>query len=289
MQTTRYDHSLGPISPNATAHSDRPQKSSNLARIRDNQRRSRARRKEYLQELEAKIRNCEQMGVTASTEIQSAARKVLDENRKLRALLRERGVPETEIMAITGASDLTFDGPSPAPMLASMLNTKKTCSGQTVCIDSPCCDPSSVAADSTGAPIAVVAMQERTAGLSYDIQSTSPQSLPSSSIDTPPFAQNFSHPQIGLERTLSMPDAMPPTNYLDTSWTLPDEGNEMPEPTTYTNSTSCTYAADIIRNMREDVGAELEADLGCGKPGQDCMVNNTVVFTVMEKYGNPCG
>ncbi|KAF2103544.1 hypothetical protein NA57DRAFT_31753, partial [Rhizodiscina lignyota] len=63
----------------------------NLARIRENQRRSRARRKEYLQELEAKWRACEQKGVEATAEVQAAARQVLEENRRLRALLKERG------------------------------------------------------------------------------------------------------------------------------------------------------------------------------------------------------
>ncbi|KAK1918847.1 hypothetical protein P3342_010318 [Pyrenophora teres f. teres] len=69
------------------------QKAQNLARIRDNQRRSRARRKEYLQELEAKLRSYEQIGIEASSEIQSAARRVLDENKKLRALLHEEECP----------------------------------------------------------------------------------------------------------------------------------------------------------------------------------------------------
>ncbi|KAF2459235.1 hypothetical protein BDY21DRAFT_275531, partial [Lineolata rhizophorae] len=62
------------------------------ARIRDNQRRSRARRKEYLQELEGKFRNCQQLGVEASAEIQAAARKVLEENKRLRSLLRQKGL-----------------------------------------------------------------------------------------------------------------------------------------------------------------------------------------------------
>ncbi|KFY85083.1 hypothetical protein V500_08739 [Pseudogymnoascus sp. VKM F-4518 (FW-2643)] len=71
----------------------------NLARIRDNQRRSRARRKEYLQELEGRLRQCELTGVEASSEIQGAARKVIEENRKvteqnqrLRLLLAQHGV-----------------------------------------------------------------------------------------------------------------------------------------------------------------------------------------------------
>ncbi|KAF7869650.1 hypothetical protein EAF04_004434 [Stromatinia cepivora] len=64
----------------------------NLARIRDNQRRSRARRKEYLQELEARLRQCELQGIEASSEIQMAARRVADENKKLRSLLAQQGV-----------------------------------------------------------------------------------------------------------------------------------------------------------------------------------------------------
>ncbi|KFY31386.1 hypothetical protein V493_01156 [Pseudogymnoascus sp. VKM F-4281 (FW-2241)] len=64
----------------------------NPTRIRNNQRRSRARRKDYLQEIERQLRQCELTGVEASPEIQSAARKVLDENRRLRTLLVQHGV-----------------------------------------------------------------------------------------------------------------------------------------------------------------------------------------------------
>ena len=44
------------------------QEKANLARIRDNQSRSHARYKEYLQELEARLRQCELQGIEASTE-----------------------------------------------------------------------------------------------------------------------------------------------------------------------------------------------------------------------------
>jgi hypothetical protein len=73
------------------------QEKANLARIRDNQRRSRARRKEYLQELEARLRQCELQGIEASSEIQHAARKVVDENKKLRVLLSRYGVSDDNI------------------------------------------------------------------------------------------------------------------------------------------------------------------------------------------------
>jgi len=86
-------------------------KKANLARIRDNQRRSRVRRKAYLQELETKWRRCEQMGIEASTEMQLAARKVLDENKKLRILLNQKGVSNEEIDAMFTTSST----PSPTP------------------------------------------------------------------------------------------------------------------------------------------------------------------------------
>lgn len=74
-----------------------PQTQSDLARIRENQRRSRARKKEYVNEIESKVRKCEDQGVEASLDLQAAARRVLEENLKLRALLRLHGVPDEVI------------------------------------------------------------------------------------------------------------------------------------------------------------------------------------------------
>jgi hypothetical protein len=54
--------------------------------------------------LEEKFRTCETKGIEASTEIQSAARKVAEENRRLRILLQERGVPNEEIDGFLGVS-----------------------------------------------------------------------------------------------------------------------------------------------------------------------------------------
>lgn len=119
-----------------------PSSNSNLARIRDNQRRSRARRKEYLNELEDKFRKCEQLGVEATSEMQVAARKVLEENNRLRAFLREKGISDDELDAwmdnaesgsrvgsvvagMYGGSNRAVE--SPAPELASMIGTRRRC------------------------------------------------------------------------------------------------------------------------------------------------------------------
>ncbi|KAI1143036.1 hypothetical protein F5Y05DRAFT_408489 [Hypoxylon sp. FL0543] len=63
----------------------------NLARVRDNQRRSRARRREYVAELEARLRKFERHGAEINHAIQQVARKVAEDNKKLRALLKRLG------------------------------------------------------------------------------------------------------------------------------------------------------------------------------------------------------
>lgn len=102
-----------------------------LARIRDNQRRSRARRKEYLQELESKFRLCEQTGAEASSEIQSAARAVAEENKRLRLLLHTYGIVDPELQ--NGHQSLS------AAHLDRTLSVRKSCgdSGQKGCNSAP--------------------------------------------------------------------------------------------------------------------------------------------------------
>jgi hypothetical protein len=216
------------------------------------------------------------MGIAASTEIQGAARKVLEENKKLRMLLIERGVPESEIAAALGANDKSLEEASTTAKLATVLSNKRTCNGQILCSASPCTGQSQGVEPDNGTG------------------SASPPSMASSSVDTPPPFPH-SYPDAPITPCLSIPEpgSIPHPAYLDqtfdTPWAFSHEAHHTPQPALYANNSSCTYAASIIRTMREDVGVELEADLGCYRPGQDCMVDNTTVFSVMEKYGNPPG
>ncbi|KAK9452444.1 hypothetical protein V1511DRAFT_513805 [Dipodascopsis uninucleata] len=66
-------------------------------RARENQRCSRARRKEYVQSLEQRLRAFEKQGVSVTKEIQLAGRRAAEENTLLRSLLRIHGVAGTEI------------------------------------------------------------------------------------------------------------------------------------------------------------------------------------------------
>jgi hypothetical protein len=69
-------------------------------RLRDNQRRSRERRKEYIEDIKRRLAEYERRGVEASIEVQQAAQKVGRENWVLRELLAERGLPAGELNAI---------------------------------------------------------------------------------------------------------------------------------------------------------------------------------------------
>ncbi|OBT71419.1 hypothetical protein VF21_09805 [Pseudogymnoascus sp. 05NY08] len=105
----------------------------NLARIRDNQRRSRARRKEYLQELEGRLRQCELTGVEASSEIQGAARRVIEENRRLRLLLAQHGLSPDDASDDDGSQQWSSNTPrsDDAQALEMLLNIRRWKCGET--------------------------------------------------------------------------------------------------------------------------------------------------------------
>ncbi|KAK7204101.1 hypothetical protein BZA70DRAFT_268511 [Myxozyma melibiosi] len=77
-----------------TAHNQTKENSDHLARIRENQRRSRARKREYVSDLESKIKGCQEEGLQLNIQIQRVARRVVEENKKLRELLAQVGIDE---------------------------------------------------------------------------------------------------------------------------------------------------------------------------------------------------
>ncbi|KAF2271353.1 uncharacterized protein EI97DRAFT_286063 [Westerdykella ornata] len=259
----------------------RATKEQNLARIRENQRRSRARRKEYVQELEAKIRHHEKMGIGASAEIQSAARRVLEENRRLRAMLRTRGVPEREIAA-------ALDQTSAAPVLQSMLDRRRTLpmTPTEPADDSP--TPEFQPQRAELSPPAMVPQPTLPLTIPEDLTPNSPLT----SVDTP--ISEAETPYLPIETTQAVDikteaalDYNPPTDqYSSDNWGFPSQHLYTFEPIPFSYSSSCISAANIIRTVHGDCGPELEMDLGCRAAGQDCRVANSLIFNVMEKYSN---
>ncbi|KAK9325464.1 hypothetical protein V1517DRAFT_314209 [Lipomyces orientalis] len=86
-----------PSGPQTTKKKETNSSTDHLARIRENQRRSRARKREYVADLEEKIRSCQEEGLQLNIQIQRTARRVVEENRKLRELLSKAGFDERAV------------------------------------------------------------------------------------------------------------------------------------------------------------------------------------------------
>ena len=224
-----------------------------MARIRDNQRRSRARRKEYLQELEAKNRECEQAGVQASAEVQQAAKKVLEENRRLRALLRQQGYADAQIDSMP--LDLeSYTAAGAAQVLENVLSSRKRCLSR-----SPPDHHNGMHQPATPASTASSTSQP----ISYSRYST-----PSSSI------QHYPSPQSTVSVPNMMPTAVPKMEgphrsalaqeYRmttdDVAW-FQEQYRRVQQPcapTSMADTSSCYTAADAIRIMNPHLEPELD-------------------------------
>jgi hypothetical protein len=237
--------------------------------------RSRARRKEYLQELETKLRSVEQVGIEASSEIQTAARRVVDENRKLRLLLHGRGVSEAEVMiALGGPADTTYDQISAVPTLTAMLDRKITCN----------------TLDSTGS---TAPSHLRAASMPRHMPSVPPISIP---VSRPTALSCCDSPSPGS--IVSSMGSPPPVSYSLPSYITPgtppapeikseDVRYGYPYDHSYNNTSSCVDAANIIRTMRSGASHEMENELDCRNPNQNCYINNNnMIFSMMDKYSN---
>jgi hypothetical protein len=261
--------------------------------------RSRARRKEYMHELEARLRDYEQVGIEASAEIQSAARRVLDENRKLRALLHERGVSDSDIVvAMGGFNDRSYDQFPASASLSVMLERKIACSTPVFLTSPVSPHPSDARNDTHGSAVPPLAMSmPRSAALSSN-DSPSPHSIASGMGTPPPSFHGTPYLHTLTPEPEMKPEDVPPylpyDQSLQHSWPQLQQHHHqhahhqqyVADPTSYYNTTSCVDAANIIRTMRTETGADLEAGLGC-QPGQHCYVTSPMVFNVIDRYARP--
>ncbi|KAI1274423.1 hypothetical protein F5Y07DRAFT_373077 [Xylaria sp. FL0933] len=85
------------------------------ARLRRNQRNSRARKQAYIHDLEQRWNECVRLGAQASVEMQKEARRVQQENRLLRALLHKQGLDDVAIKealdSLTGNEENSAQSP----------------------------------------------------------------------------------------------------------------------------------------------------------------------------------
>ena len=250
---------------------------SDLARIRENQRRSRTRRKQHMQEMQQRLSEFELRGVEASSMLQATARRVLVENRQLRALLRLKGVPDTETETfLLSGQPLERTHPGLIPPLDDLT----TGSARDQILD-----------ETSLAMVSLPARRElmsrlRGAGIKHPHKgSTSARESGSAGLEA---AQQFDQTQSSgtqpidcdkeADENLATP-VLHGTPELSPACT-DNIDNDTPS---FDNTTTCMQAAMIIASMNTDMTVEAaSAELGC-PPVNDCRVDNFKVFQVMDR------
>jgi hypothetical protein len=249
--------------------------------------------------------------------MQAAARKVLDENKRLRALLKNRGMSDAEIDAFMAAEgdDLSEEsGTPPSQKLTKMLHSRKPC-----CPDNEdICSPPSAGSSGQSAilqldtkpqiqlpPPHVVHQpnSRQLAPLPMSNSSISPRTaLPLSAtmaISSAPLQMSSNyHPTLGSHHSgppshnTAAYSAYPYNSQYESHWQPPpppasydSAGRGRPMQTYANDARSRGDATTTIRSMRIDQGPDLETDLGYA-PVTDNNVDNIIAMDVMQKYSN---
>ena len=232
--------------------------SQDLARIRDNQRRSRARRKEYIGEIETRLQECERHGSGASYEIQVAAKKVAQENKQLRELLIRNGVNNEEIDAHLRSS-------------SNALLCEETRQANT-CVAVRALEEKLSARINCGGRVLTAQMPKSRA---CDKGEASPISHQMASFGSPSFSDCGTSGETGRCSLNGPLQSLP----LGSEQVKLGEISEDVVP----NLNDCTVAADIIITMAGGDSNSVKADLGC-QPGVDCEVDNQLILSIMDRY-----
>ncbi|MCJ1420110.1 hypothetical protein MMC32_006467 [Xylographa parallela] len=247
---------------------------SNLARIRDNQRRSRARRKEHLQDTEKRLRQLEREGVEVSTDIQKAARRVVEENIRLRSLLRLHGVTDVEIDEhLRGSVNSTQEN---APV------TQLLVPGHSISSERP---EKPIRNADVLVPIRLHDILSPKVGAFDPAPHTvERQFLGPTQPGNPSIAYRVSNRNV--ENTGPPEDITPLLQPVTAQMTNGHHWKPIETstpPLKVDNTTSCLLAANILAGMCCAKSAEeVSAELGCF-PGTDCVVDNVKLFQIMDR------
>ena len=262
--------------------------SSNPARVRENQRRSRARRKEYLEELEARLRSYETLGVQASIDVQLSARAVLAENARLREenaqlkIVSEKLNQELEGKMKQNINNVSTDR-------GGQSLEREECSREESATWKAVCGPVGESIEeleivllqssfyNTGRDGAICTETEPSLPIN-----TQPDSLQPSPTSTNLSTRDIDQPSRG--ETASC-DQLPIQQETNTQEMSCDRSHDA---ALSTDTSSCEYAAQIITSMRADVTPDdVRADLECNESigeWKKCKVDNAKLFVAMDRY-----
>lgn len=229
------------------------------ARNRANQRRSRQRQKDHIQSLEAKLAEYEKHGAQASKAIQIAARKVADENRRLRELLVVLGAAPGEIeaylagsismeeLSVARARATAFTGPRDKKHRTPRQQERATAQ----VLETPQVPETPQLPEIPVREDQSVALATNAQSAEDSLTKAQEDALPSESLDQ--------------EAKQLMSKARPST--------------DSPQP----DETDCEDAARIIAGMR-GVGHpdDVRSELGC-MPGGKCHIKNSRIFDLIDQ------
>lgn len=241
-----------------------------MARIRNNQRRSRARRSEHIRDLEERLREYELRGVQASSSLQIAARSVLRENARLRSLLTLRGVQDAEVESYLKLETHRLEGGA-----LDELSTQSNSPPSII----PIYGQEHLTRSSSNAPH----QKLMTASSPQDSANTIHLPKSASVLNASEGAgcpQHSTCPVINEDQLIeSQPSpSQGHTVRLHSSTDRLENGNGIQD-----NMTPCMEAAMIIVGMNSGLSMEeANAELGC-PPVNDCYVDNLTVFRIMDR------
>ncbi|EFQ34279.1 uncharacterized protein GLRG_09423 [Colletotrichum graminicola M1.001] len=281
-------------------------KSANAIRIRDNQRRSRARHKEFVDELQRKVQEYEKRGIEASLQMQKAARDVAIENSRLRALLASRGVSSDQVDAYLRSFD---DDPKSSSAISINTTLAPILNGPVVLEPSPTQLPPlqehfgktfhpDQAATADNADAAALKKRKYGDALLPPVLTLTP---------TPDVQQSSALDRLAvladasLKRSSTQPPAQhsstssessrSPHSYDRTSQTPPrpaephcHQHQHQHLPTASPHEMSCNAAARIIADMQGSSADDRKTKiaLGCRPQDEECFVKNTSIFRVLD-------
>lgn len=260
-----------------------PAENPTAIRIRDNQRRSRARHREFVETLQRKVQEYERQGVQATLEMQRAARDVALENSRLRALLTQKGVSEEEVEGYLhslkaggeGIPDVLRSADGPGSSRRSISATSEASVPSARGSISP--GPAGRTDRSSAGPMSLKHLINEDDSTPHALPILRGPERPLDPLGTFPPGYNPSMAPRHLEPHPFVTQPRSPTSrefgvLSPSSLSTAPSAHEMP----------CNTAAQIIAGVQghSDEGRARQA-LGC-EDSSNCMVRNTTVFQVLE-------
>jgi hypothetical protein len=224
------------------------------------------------------LRTCEQAGIETSAEIQGAARKVLDENKKLRSLLLAHGVSGAEIVAaLGGPADNSVEQVSSVPALTTVLERRIT-SSMVSSTSSPSPHHSRAASVPQHLPpvLSLKTPSSRPVALSSR-ESLSPTSI-ASSMGTPPAL--YQAPVYTASIAPQGPEIKAEDVQYDylyeqhQPWPYSQAYTHTSNPAAYYSTSSCVDADNVIGTIRTDTNSVYHTDRSCAHLAQPYHNNN---------------